>query len=99
MAAECDRRGRMPLSDCPRSRQIARHNEEGETIKRPTSFPQIGFLLLGIASLVAAVVFVVRAAAVEATAVRLWSAFLYALFGGLWILAYWYAVNHKSETR
>ena len=58
---------------------------------RRSSFPPIGFLILGVLSLAAAVVFIVRAAVVEGTAERLWSAVLFGGFGVFWLAAYWSA--------
>lgn len=53
-----------------------------------TSFPPIGFLVLGVLSLVATALFVFRAASVEATAERIWSAVLFGGFGVFWLVAY-----------
>ena len=66
-------------------------------MKRTTTFPPSGFLWLGILSLVASAVFVIRAAAVDATAERIWSAALYLVIGGLWLLAYRSADHDSSD--
>ena len=52
-------------------------------------FPDAGFLTLGILSLLAAAVFVVRAAGVEATGERIWSAIAFGAIGVFWLAAYW----------
>jgi hypothetical protein len=51
-------------------------------------FPRGGFLLLGVLSLAAAVLFVVRASIVEATGERIASAVAFGLVGVLWLAAY-----------
>lgn len=56
-----------------------------------TSFPPIGFLVLGVLSLVAAALFVFRAISVEATTERIWSAIVFGGFGVFWLVAYWSA--------
>ncbi len=58
---------------------------------RQSSFPPTGFLILGILSIVASIVFVVRSVAVEATAERIWSAVIFGAFGLFWLAAYWSA--------
>lgn len=52
-------------------------------------FPRTGFLVLGMLSIGACLTFVVRAASVEATAERLWSAVVFGAMGILWLWAYW----------
>lgn len=52
-------------------------------------FPSAGFLILGVLSLGASVLFIVRAASVEATAERIWSAVVFGAMGILWLGAYW----------
>jgi len=52
-------------------------------------FPSAGFLILGVLSLVASILFVVRAAGVEATAERIWSALAFGAMGIFWLVAYW----------
>lgn len=54
-------------------------------------FPPPGFLILGILSLAASVVFIARAAGVEATAERIWSAVAFGAMGIFWLAAYWYS--------
>ena len=51
-------------------------------------FPRSGFLLLGVLSLAAAAVFVVRMVAVEATGERIASAIVFGVMGTLWLAAY-----------
>lgn len=57
-------------------------------VKR-SSFPPVGFLILGVLSLAAAILFLVRAATVESTAERVWSAIVFAGFGVFWLVVYW----------
>jgi hypothetical protein len=52
-------------------------------------FPSAGFLILGVLSLAASVVFIVRAAGVEATAERIWSAVVFGAMGVFWLAVYW----------
>jgi len=59
-----------------------------------SSFPPTGFLILGILSIAASIVFVARAVAVEATADRIWSAVIFGAFGFFWLAAYWSARRH-----
>jgi uncharacterized membrane protein HdeD (DUF308 family) len=59
-----------------------------------SSFPPSGFLILGVLSIAASIVFVVRAVAVEATADRIWSAVIFGTFGFFWLAAYWSARRH-----
>ena len=61
------------------------------------AFPAVGFLVLGILSIAASVVFVVRAAGCEATAERIWSAVAFGAMGIFWLVAYWSA--HRSTTQ
>lgn len=63
---------------------------------RKSSFPPTGFLILGILSFAASIVFVARAVAVEATAERIWSAVVFGAFGFFWLAAYWSA--HRLPT-
>ena len=58
---------------------------------RQSSFPPTGFLILGILSIAASIVFVVRSVAVEATPERIWSAVVFATLGFFWLVAYWSA--------
>ena len=58
---------------------------------RQSSFPPTGLLILGILSIVASIVIVVRSVAVEATAERIWSAVAFGAFGFFWLAAYWSA--------
>lgn len=51
-------------------------------------FPRSGFLLLGVLSLAAAVIFVIRAVMVEATGERITSAIAFGVIGVLWLAAY-----------
>ncbi len=51
-------------------------------------FPRSGFLLLGVLSLAAAAVFVVRMVMVEATGERITSAIAFGVMGMLWLAAY-----------
>ena len=51
-------------------------------------FPRSGFLLLGVLSLAAAAVFVVRMVAVEATGERIASAIVFGVMGLLWLIAH-----------
>ena len=50
---------------------------------RQSSFPPVAFMVLGVLSLIAAAIFAFRAATIEATAERIWSAIL---FGGMGIV-------------
>jgi hypothetical protein len=60
-----------------------------------TGFPASGFLVLGVLSLIAAILFVVRAIVVEATAERIWSAVLFAGFSIFCLVAY---ASARSDT-
>ena len=51
-------------------------------------FPRSGFLLLGVLSLAAAVVFIVRMVMVEATGERIASAIIFGVMGMLWLIAH-----------
>ena len=62
-----------------------------------SSFPPSGFLILGVLSIAASIVFVVRAVAVEATAERIWSAVIFGTFGFSWLAAYWSARRHPID--
>lgn len=64
---------------------------------RQSSFPPIGFLILGILSVAASIVFLVRSVAVEATAERIWSAVIFGAFGLFWLAAYWSARRQASS--
>lgn len=59
-------------------------------------FPPTGFLVLGVLSLVASVLFLVRAVGVEATTERMVSAAVFGVMGVLWLAAYW-SSQHTSE--
>jgi uncharacterized membrane protein HdeD (DUF308 family) len=61
---------------------------------RQSSFPPTGFLILGILSVAASIVFVVRAVAAEATAERICSAVIFGTFGFFWLAAYWSVRRH-----
>jgi hypothetical protein len=54
-----------------------------------SEFPSAGFLILGVLSFVASILFIVRAAGVEATAERIWSALAFGAIGIFWLVAYW----------
>lgn len=54
-------------------------------------FPPTGFLVLGVLSIAACLIFVVRAVGVEATAERIWSAVAFGAMGVLWLAAYWWS--------
>lgn len=60
-------------------------------------FPAAGFLILGVLSLAASVLFIVRAAGAEATAERIWSAVVFGAMGVFWLAAYW--SSRHSPTR
>jgi uncharacterized membrane protein HdeD (DUF308 family) len=64
---------------------------------RQSSFPPTGFLVLGVLSLAASILFIVRAAAVEVAAERMWSAVLFGAFGFFWLAAYWSARHHPTD--
>jgi 4-amino-4-deoxy-L-arabinose transferase-like glycosyltransferase len=52
-------------------------------------FPRNGFLILGVLSIAACLIFVVRSVGVEATSERVWSAVAFGAMGILWLWAYW----------
>ena len=52
-------------------------------------FPPAGFLVLGVLSIAASVLFLVRAAGVEATTERFVSAVVFGVMGVLFLAAYW----------
>ena len=52
-------------------------------------FPSVGFLILGVLSVAASLLFIVRAAGVEATAERIWSAVVFGAMGVFWLAVYW----------
>ena len=64
---------------------------------RGSSFPPIGFLILGVLSLAASALFVIRAVSVEATTERVWSAILFGGFGVFWLAAYWSARRQPTS--
>jgi len=84
----CDARAQRDNDDARRS---------GGIMARQSTFPPTGFLILGILSIAASIVFVVRALAVEATAERVWSAVIFGAFGFFWLAAYWSAGRHPSN--
>lgn len=57
-------------------------------MSRQSSFPPVAFMVLGMLSLMAAVLFAFRAATIEATAERIWSAILFGGLGIFMIAAY-----------
>jgi hypothetical protein len=59
-------------------------------------FPPAGFLVLGVLGIAASVVFLVRAAGIEATPERLISAVVFGVMGGFFLVAYW-ASQHTSS--
>ena len=81
--------------------RVQRDNDDsprnGGVMARQSSFPPTGYLILGILSTTASIVFVVRAVAVEATAERIWSAVIFGTFGFFWLAAYWSARRHPSN--
>ena len=52
-------------------------------------FPSAAFLVLGVLSIAASVLFLVRAAGVEATTERIWSAVAFGVMGVFMLSAYW----------
>ena len=58
-------------------------------------FPPTGFLVLGVLSIAASTLFVVRAVGIEAITERVWSAVVFGVMGVLWLTAYW-ASHHTS---
>lgn len=71
----------------PRATMRIRHRRFYRMTTR--KFPRTGFLVLGVLSIAACLVFVVRAVGVDATAERAWSAVAFGAMGILWLLAYW----------
>lgn len=57
-------------------------------------FPSAGFLVLGLLSVAASVLFLVRAAGVEATTERIWSAVAFGVMGVFMLFAYW--TSHRT---
>ncbi len=57
-------------------------------MSRQSSFPPVAFLVLGVLSLIAAGIFVFRAATIEASAERIWSAIAFGGMGLFMIAAY-----------
>jgi uncharacterized membrane protein HdeD (DUF308 family) len=53
------------------------------------NFPPAGFLVLGVLSIAASVLFLVRAVNVEATTERIWSAVAFGVMGAFLLTAYW----------
>lgn len=80
---------------------VLRDNDDslwnGGVMARQSSFPPAGFLILGILSIAASILFVVRAGAVEATAERIWSAVIFGAFGFFWLAAYWSARRRPAN--
>ena len=58
-------------------------------------FPPVGFLMLGVLSIAASVVFLVRAAGVEVTTERVLSAAVFGVMGVVFLIAYWVS-QHTS---
>ena len=58
-------------------------------------FPPAGFLVLGVLSIAASVIFLARAAGVEATTERVLSAIVFGVMGVAFLIAYW-ASQHTS---
>jgi len=59
-------------------------------------FPPAGFLTLGVLSIAASIVFLVRAAGIEATTERILSAVVFGVMGVIFLAAYW-ASQHTSS--
>ena len=57
-------------------------------MSRQSSFPPVAFMVLGVLSLIAAAIFAFRAATIEATAERIWSAILFGGMGIFMVVAY-----------
>jgi hypothetical protein len=57
-------------------------------------FPSAGFLMLGVLSVAASILFLIRAAGVEATAERIWSAVAFGVMGVFMLFAYW--ASHRT---
>lgn len=66
-------------------------------MSKRSSFPLAGFLILGVLSLAASAVFLVRAVVVEGTLERVLSAAVFGVFGALWLVAYWSSLRHPSD--
>jgi uncharacterized membrane protein HdeD (DUF308 family) len=60
-------------------------------------FPPGGFLVLGVLSIMASLLFLVRAAGVEATAERIWSAVAFGVMGVVLLAAYWASRRTSSH--
>ena len=60
-------------------------------------FPPAGFLMLGVLSIAASVVFLVRAAGIEATPERLISAVVFGVMGVVFLAAYWASQQTSSH--
>jgi uncharacterized membrane protein HdeD (DUF308 family) len=58
-------------------------------------FPPTGFLVLGVLSIAASVLFLLRAAGIEATTERVLSAAAFGVMGMVFLAAYW-ASRHTS---
>ena len=61
------------------------------------TFPPAGFLTLGILSIAASVLFLVRAATIDATTERIWSAVAFGILGIVLLAAYW--MSHHASHR
>ncbi len=64
-------------------------------MSRQSSFPPVAFMVLGVLSLIAAAIFAFRAATIEATAERIWSAILFGGMGIVMVGAYM-STRHES---
>ncbi len=64
-------------------------------MSRQSSFPPVAFMVLGVLSLIAAAIFAFRAATIEATAERIWSA---VLFGGMGIVMVFAYVSTRRDS-
>lgn len=60
-------------------------------------FPPAGFLVLGILSVAASILFLVRAAGIEATPERVWSAVAFGVMGVVLLAAYWGSQHTSSH--
>jgi hypothetical protein len=58
-------------------------------------FPPAGFLVLGVLSVAASILLLIRAVSVEATSERIWSAVAFGVMGVFLLAAYW-ADRHPS---
>ena len=54
-------------------------------------FPRAGFLVLGVLSIAASILFLLRAAGVEATTEWIWSAIAFGVMGVFMLSVYWAA--------